>query len=293
MAISAKRRLLGMLGLDADRLDARSWLVQRRGPHQREALRMGPQRARTHLVVDPRAARRALPRQQMQLLDHLASEHVAWVLDRLGINCVLDVGANVGGFGRRLRRAGYTGRIVSFEPLPHLARQLHKHADPDPNWRVMRYALGDEDTSMVMNVSAGSGKTSSLLTASDFGKEHFSKLTEERKVEVKIRRLDGLLDEAVAGLDQPRTFLKMDTQGFDLRVFDGAGARIDDILGLQSELSNVPIYEQMPRLPEAIRTYEKAGFEATGFFPVTRDHKRLRLIELDVVMVRSDAVPAR
>lgn len=46
----------------------------------------------------------------------------------LRAHVVLDVGADRGQFGKRLRRDGYTGRIVSFEPVPHIADQLEKGA---------------------------------------------------------------------------------------------------------------------------------------------------------------------
>lgn len=276
--------------LRVDALDDRTWLVQRGRGRRRVVKRMGPPDLRTHLVVDQSAARKGLPVQQMKLAHYISAEHVAWVLRELGINCVLDVGANTGQFGLRLRKAGYAGRIVSFEPLPHLAEQLHEHADPDPQWHVMNYALGDEETEQEMTVVAAGGKTSSLLPVSDFGKKWSPRLEGVRKETVSIRRLENVFDEAVAGLDDPRVFLKMDTQGYDLRVFAGAGDRIKDVLGLQSEISCVPLYDGMPRMPEAVETYESAGFETTGIFPVSRDGEYLRVIEFDIIMIRVEAL---
>lgn len=276
--------------LRVDELDDRTWLVQRGRGRRRSARRMGPPELRTHLVVDEWAARKGLPNQQMKLAHYIAAEHIAWVLRELGINCVLDVGGNRGQFGLRLRKGGYDGRIVSFEPLPHLVEQLHRHADQDPNWQVMHYALGDEETEAEMNVVPAGGATSSLLPVSEFGKQWSPRLERTHKETVSIRRLEDVFDEAVAGLDDPRVFLKMDTQGYDLRVFAGAGDRVKDVLGLQSEISCVPLYDGMPRMPQAMETYESAGFETTGIFPVSRDNERLRVIELDIVMIRTEAL---
>jgi hypothetical protein len=82
----------------------------------------------------------------------------------------------------------------------------------------------------------------------------------------------------------------MDTQGFDLEVFRGLGERAQDVVGLQSEVALLLIYEGMPRMPEALATYEAAGFEITGFFPITREPDG-RVIEYDCVMVRASELP--
>jgi hypothetical protein len=49
----------------------------------------------------------------------------------------------------------------------------------------------------------------------------------------------------------------------------------------------------MPRMAEAISTFEAGGFETTGIFPVTRDTERLRIIEFDIIMIRVEALRDR
>lgn len=201
---------------------------------------------------------------------------------------MLDVGANRGQYAERLRKSGYTGRIVSFEPLPEFVDQLRKRAARDQDWLVFDCALGSLDGTAQINVTPGT--ISSLLPASEFGMEWSSKLRESRPETITIRRLESVLDEATAGLTEPRTFLKMDTQGYDLETFKGTGERISEILGLQSEVAFLQIYDGMPRFPEQLAAYEAAGFGVTGFFPVTRHGSSLRAIECDLVMLRADAV---
>ena len=69
-----------------------------------------------------------------------------------------------------------------------------------------------------------------------------------------------------------------------LTVLEGVNGYLDQLYGLQSELSIKPIYEGMPSYLEALPKMRKMGFEVSGMFPVSRDWK-FRLIEVDCVMV--------
>lgn len=282
--------VLGRLGLEVTALDDSAWLVQRRQKDRLGSRRVGRAELRTHVVQSPDAVRRHMNRFQIAMGNYLGEEYIGWVLRALGINCVLDVGANRGQFARRLRAVGYRGRIVSFEPVPDVVRRLRANAADDPDWWVRDVATGDIDTTTEINVVPGT--MSSLLPASDFGKQWSGRLRESHTEEIPVRRLDGLLDEVTEGIAQPRVFLKMDTQGYDLPTLEGLGDRLDEILGLQSELSCLPIYDGMPRMAEQLQAYESRGFEVSALFPVTRERSTLRMIEVDAVMVRPEAVRA-
>jgi FkbM family methyltransferase len=276
--------------LDLHQLDDSTWVVRRRGKEARVVHRLGGPGLRADLVIDRRSLSHNVQGTQLKLLRYLGEEHVAWLLRRLEVNVVLDVGANRGQFGQRLRRDGYTGRIVSFEPVPHIADKLEEAAADDPEWRVLRCALGEADEETEINIGAGKGVFSSLLPASEFGRSWDDKVDAESTVPVSVRRLDGLFDEVVEGVEAPRTYLKLDTQGYDLQAFAGAGDRVKELVGMQSEVSQVPLYDGMPHLTEQLATYEAAGFGLTGMFPVILDRPTMRVIEFDAIMVRPDAV---
>lgn len=270
-------------------IDESTWLCERR--QKRRMLRVGEPEARTDLLVDEASARTDMHHVQKGLSDWLLAEQVAWVLRELDINCVLDVGANIGQFARSVRRAGYQGRIVSFEPLPALVEKLTARAARDHDWRVFDCGLGDADAEAQINVTPGT--MSSLLEPSPFGKQWSARLRDMQPQTIQLRRLDSVFDEATARIPNPRVYLKMDTQGYDLQTFRGAGDRLADVLGMQSEVSCIPIYDGMPRLPEQLSEYESAGFELAGMFPVTRHRATMRVIEFDVVLIRADAKRAR
>jgi FkbM family methyltransferase len=218
------------------------------------------------------------------LHEHMVREHVADLLRLHRVNCVIDVGANRGQYALALRRAGYAGRIVSFEPVPATFAELEAAAAGDPRWTARQCALGAADGSTTMNVVHGT--MSSVLPATAFGARRYPRLRAPQPLEVPVRRLDGLLDELLAGLDAPRPFLKLDTQGYDLEAFAGLGERAGELVGLQSEVSVMPIYEGMPAMAEAIAVFEAAGFALTALHPVSREDATARVIEFDCVMVR-------
>lgn len=184
------------------------------------------------------------------------------LLQLIKIDCVLDVGANVGQFAGELRGIGYDGHIVSFEPIPAVFKTLSASFAGDRRWRGFNMALGRADSEMAIHVP----KLTVMSSLLESGREEPGM----RKETVSVRTLDGLLPQIKAELGVSRIFLKMDTQGFDLEVFGGARSCLQDIHGLQSELSVQPLYKGMPHYVEALQTYESAGFELYNLSVVNR-----------------------
>jgi FkbM family methyltransferase len=215
--------------------------------------------------------------------------HLREVLRELRIDCVLDVGAHDGEFAGFLRELGYQGQIVSFEPARESFTTLSRARAGDAAWRGENLALGAEDGELDLNIYRGS-VFNSFLKPGDDRPELFRADTELVRVDkVPVRRLEAILDGILAARPAARIFLKMDTQGYDLQVVRGAGARLDSILGLQTELAVRATYAGMPTWTEALTELGGRGFHLSGLFPVARDSDQLRLIELDCVMVRAPA----
>src|SRR5688500_3901893 len=58
------------------------------------------------------------------------------------IDLLFDVGANVGQYATEMRDLGYTGWIVSYEPLSSAFRELEPLAARDGKWKTIRAGLG-------------------------------------------------------------------------------------------------------------------------------------------------------
>lgn len=197
------------------------------------------------------------------------------------VDCVLDVGANEGQFGTMLRESGYGGPIISFEPLPETYQKLQDTVSRDQSWTARQLALGDQAGMTHLNVTAES-TVASILRPTEWWSDQWSGAQVHRAVEIRVAALDDLAAEIPYG----RLFLKIDTQGYDLRVLAGADSILKRVVGVQTEMSAVPLYEGMPNYVETLQAMHALGFALSGIFPVLSD-ERFRAIELDGVFVRA------
>ncbi|MDQ1246888.1 MAG: hypothetical protein QG597_1256 [Actinomycetota bacterium] len=209
---------------------------------------------------------------------------VVQLLNHFAIDCVIDVGANDGGFASTIRRLGYRGRIVSVEPLTAPFKVLAARAATHPDWEVVQVALGDEDRDIVINVAGNAAASSSVLPMLD---AHATAAPESRYVgteTVRQRRLDGLLPEFGVSKQHP-AFLKLDVQGYEAAVLDGAANLLEAgaIVGLQMELSLVPLYDGAITYREALERVELLGMELMGLIPGFSDPRSGRLLQADAV----------
>jgi FkbM family methyltransferase len=214
------------------------------------------------------------------------SSHLRQALCSYRIDCVLDVGANEGQFALELREFGYRGAIFSFEPVKASFEKLQEAARGDLKWNIFNVALGESVGNALIKVYA-QPVFSSLLSANQWGADRFVGLKTSHEEEIAITTLDLFL----ASHDVPpdaRILLKMDTQGYDPKVFKGARQSLHRICCMVSELSLIPIYEGMPDYAEALEVYAEGGFAPSGFYPVSRNQD-LSLVEVDCVLVRREA----
>lgn len=212
-------------------------------------------------------------------------DHLQAVFSRLAINCVLDVGAHHGAFGGLVREAGFGGLIASFEPLNGSFEVLTAETRKDPRWEVHQVAFGSRSATVDLNV-ARDQRFSSFRRPSPYARRAFPESAVDRHESVEVRRLDEVFPEVVHVRD-PRVFLKIDTQGWDLEVLEGATGCLDVIQAVQSEVAVKTVYEGVATYREAIPRLNELGFELSGIYPVVRD-EQLRIVELDCVFIRTE-----
>ncbi len=210
---------------------------------------------------------------------------VTAVLEYCGIELVFDVGANVGQYASMIREAGYRHRIVSFEPLSDAHAALTRRARSDPLWSVHpRCAVGNVVAETVINV-AGNSLSSSVLAMLP---AHSSVAPDSAFVAaepVQELTLDSVIPLYRRGNET--TYLKIDTQGFEKEVLEGAAQSLPFIKAVQIELSLVALYEGQHLWDYFLSLLESRGFVLWSFLPVFTDSRTGRLLQGDAIFCRA------
>jgi FkbM family methyltransferase len=218
-----------------------------------------------------------------------ASSHAAQlkaILSWHRINLILDVGANVGQFGRELRaHVGYRGRIVSFEPMKVAHEALIRAAAGDRAWEIApRTAVGAKQDTVTINI-AGNSASSSVLQMLE---SHTGAAPESRFVGSEVVPIDTL-DSLATGCFTTDScgFLKIDTQGYESEVLDGAPRTLARVAGVQLELSVIPLYAGQKLLPEMLARMRGLGFELWALSPAFIDPRSGRTLQVDATFFRA------
>lgn len=199
------------------------------------------------------------------------------------IDLVFDVGANTGQFGRELRRQGFQGDIISFEPVREVFADLQNRIHGDPKWSAHCLALGAEPGRGTVHVSRAS-VYSSLVKQREFAIHFDDAIEVTANEEVEIARLDNFV-----GVTEGRhAFLKIDTQGFEKQVLAGAERVLDKVEGVLLEVSLVPLYVDTWKLEDVVAFMRSKGFVLAQVKPVNalRISDGVSFLEIDCLFRR-------
>ena len=211
---------------------------------------------------------------------------VDFIRDRQ-ITLVYDIGANTGQFASKLRRGGYKGTIISFEPIRSVFEALASKARLDPRWIVHNCGLGAAQEQLEINVSRDT-KYSSILDMSDLTAKFDPMASVERTEKIIIKTLD----EVSAG--EKETFLiKIDTQGYEHKIIEGGKMTFQRAAGVLMELPILHLYKGNWEFHEALAHMASVGFAPAQITAVSYDvDDKVSLLEVDCLfrpVVREEA----
>ena len=196
---------------------------------------------------------------------------------RLGIRSVIDVGANDGGFARRVRRLLPEAVLHCFEPLPAPYDALAARFAADPNFRGHRMAVGATEGRVRFHANEYSG-SSSLLPMAELHRAAYPYTARAAEIEVEATTLDRHF--AAIPL-VPSVLLKMDVQGGEALVLEGGTSTLERVDAVFSELSFFELYGDQALASAVVGRLGDAGFTLAGIENVSRSLVDGRFLQCD------------
>ncbi|MFR9166789.1 MAG: FkbM family methyltransferase [Dysgonomonas sp.] len=182
-----------------------------------------------------------------------------WLQDEQ-FKSIVDVGANVGQFGKKIRIFYPEAQLYSFEPIPFVYDELKHNFEGDSRFRGFNVGLGDESgkTHFYLNDFSDS---SSMLKVGDLHKKNYPFTKHEQEIEVEVKRLDECID---ANKIEKPYLLKLDVQGFEKQVIAGGMETVRNAAMIITEVSYKELYEGQELFDSLYEILKKEGFRYMG-----------------------------
>ncbi len=199
------------------------------------------------------------------------------------VNLIFDVGANEGQFAREMRLLGYKGRLISFEPINSIFQILFRKSSKDPYWFVNQYALGDHNGKIKINI-AGNMHSSSILNMLPAHEKFDPGSSYIATEEIEIKSMDSIFNTFYHPGDS--IMLKIDTQGYERQVLEGAKDSLKYIKIIKLEMSLLPLYEGEMLFMDMVRYLEKLGYSLFSLENGFCDESTGQLLQVDGILSR-------
>jgi FkbM family methyltransferase len=211
-------------------------------------------------------------------------EHEA-MLQALGPDIVVDIGANRGQFALAVRRCAPSARIISFEPLDEPAAVFRRVFSGDSRVVLHPVAVAPDGGHTEMHVS-GRDDSSSLLPITELQNQLFP-----GTAEATTRIITTVpLDQCVTAADLRGTaLLKIDVQGFEMSVLLGCESLLPLFSHIYAECSFVELYAGQAFAADIIAYLATRHFTLAGVFNVAYDSHGAA-VQADFLFARKGAI---
>jgi FkbM family methyltransferase len=206
----------------------------------------------------------------------------------LGIETVLDIGANTGKVARELREMFPTAHIHSFEPLPACFTKLSEAMRGDTHFTAYNIALGETDGTMMIEESSFH-PSSSLLPMTALHKKLYPKSAGSVKKQIQVKKLDDVMRGVTLSKN---IFIKMDVQGYEDHVIRGGSEVVKRASVIQIETAFVTLYEGQPLFDDIYRLLSPLGFAYYGDVGRHYSPETSKLIYEESLFIKKELVRA-
>ena len=189
-----------------------------------------------------------------------------YVLKKYASECqyIVDVGANVGQFLLASFLINQQMPVYSFEPHPKSYMLLSRVSALHKKSRIFENGLSDADALLTLNVLS-SPDSSSFLSPSTLQLKSFNQKVVHTTQRLRVSRLDSFIPSITACTGHG--FLKIDVQGYELKVLQGATSLISNhIKYIYVELSLDIFYQDQPLAGSTIDLLCEYNFSLIGIY---------------------------
>jgi FkbM family methyltransferase len=149
---------------------------------------------------------------------------------------IYDVGANKGDFALAFQTAYPQANITLFEPLAaHVARLERLKQTGGFTWTIHSVALGPNDEELAIEVPEGQEAASSLHGFGEDYLKHNPAAGKTTRHTCQVRRLDTMYGAESDAID----LLKIDVEGFEFAMLEGASSTLERVRGVVVEVSRL------------------------------------------------------
>jgi FkbM family methyltransferase len=235
-----------------------------------------------------RAVQRLFRRFGLDLRRHVPHpvHALSTLLNLYNVDTVFDIGANAGDSGQYLRNIGFGGKIVSFEPVSGVYRQLAARAAADPLWVCENIALGEAPGEQRIHVSGAGGVSSSLLASTGHLEAIDPQLGTVGTEMVRVETLASAVERHYPR--GSRLFLKIDAQGYEKQIIEGAGSQLEKVVGMRIELALVRSYEGAPLMADMLAYLAGLGYRLCGIEEAWSNRETQEVYEVDAILFRTE-----
>jgi len=183
---------------------------------------------------------------------------------------VLDVGANAGQTVANIKRRFPLAKVFSFEPDPRVFPQLVAVSKQFPGCSTFRFGLGAAEAFLDLQCAQASEGNSFLAVDNAITNEVRGGWNSNiGTTRVPVRRLDAVCGElTLSKID----ILKIDVQGYELSVLEGAGSLLspERIKSVLLEIGLIPIYENQATADQVFALLTTRGYGLISLYPSSR-----------------------
>jgi FkbM family methyltransferase len=183
------------------------------------------------------------------------------------VECVFDVGAHVGQTAERLAASFPHAKIFSFEPDPNSFAKLSTVSRSNSRVEAINAAVGDAEGKATFFLNRFEMNSSLLKAAPNASQYLFNKngMILESEIEVPVVSLDAFCTKrGISRID----LLKLDAQGYELRILDGAKQLLSRVAVpiIYLEVLFVRLYQDQPLFPDVYQYLFDRGYRLVWLY---------------------------